>query len=216
VKKSYYPKEIIRTGLILLLLSALILIPRPILGELYLVKAFGFEKAEKYAQAGLAFNSAAERIPWFPSLWEKAGEAYLQAQDYDRSETAYARAQEKHALSLNGSMHWGDAAFARGDTSFAVNLWNELLRKGGNQANLLQRLARGYETLNKTPEEIKSWREYLTYHPTDAAAQYRLGLLLTAVSPGEASPYLIQAAQLEPSLDASVQNLRSALNMAFL
>ena len=216
MKESYSLHNLVRNFLILLLLFVLILAPRPILGELDLASAVRFGAAAQYTQAASAYVSAAQRLPWLPGLWEKAGDAYLQANDYYRSDYAYVQALERHALSPNGYMHWGDAAFARGDPRFAVDLWNELLQNGGDASILLGRIAYGYKARSNYSAEIQAWQKYLLHQPKDAAARYRLGLLLAASSPEDALPDLVQAASLDSSLDASVQSLRSALNTAFL
>ncbi len=113
-----------------------------------------------------------------------------------------------------GIMGWGDTAFALGNPSFAVDLWNELLDKGGDPSVLLPRIAHGYQALALYSDEMQAWQKYLVYQPGDAAAHYRLGLLVAATSPADALPELMQAARLDPSLDASVESLRSALNTA--
>jgi len=65
-------------------------------------------------------------------------------------------------------------------------------------------------------DEIKTWKKYLVYQPDNAAAHYRLGLLLATTSPADALPELMQADRLDPSLEPSVESLRSALNTAAL
>ncbi len=116
MKKPFSLRQLIRNFLLLLLLFFLILAPRPLSGELYLARAGRYNETGNFAQAATAYTSAAQRIPWNPSLWEKAGDAYLQAEDFNRSDNAYLQALRHHSLSINGTMHWGDAAFARGDT----------------------------------------------------------------------------------------------------
>jgi tetratricopeptide (TPR) repeat protein len=212
MKKTFGPTH----ALILVALLNLILAPRPIAGTLELKSADRFDAAGDYAQAASAYVSAAQRLPWQPSLWEKAGDASLNGKDYYSAEYYYKMAFRRHALSPSGYMGWGDTAFVLGDPRFAVDLWNGLIDKGGDPSILLPRIARGYQALKHYSDEIQAWQKYLIYQPGDAAAHYRLGLLLAAASPADGLPELMQAAQLDPGLDKSVQSLRTALNTAFL
>jgi len=205
-----------RNALIIIVLLVLILAPRPAAGYLDIRQARRFDAAGNYAAVAGAYTSAAERLPWVPSLWEKAGNAYLNEKDYYSAEHAYENAVQRRALSPNGYMGWGDSTFALHDPRFAVDLWNKLMAKGGNPSVLLPRIARAYQELWLYSDEMQAWQKYLVYQPDDAAAHYRLGLLLASASPAEALPELMQAAKLDPALDASVESLRSALNTATL
>jgi tetratricopeptide (TPR) repeat protein len=203
-----------RNALIIIILLVLILAPRPAAGYLDIRQARMFDAAGNYAAAAGAYTRAAERLPWEPSLWEKAGNAYLNEKDYYSAEHAYENAVQRQALSPNGYMGWGDSVFALGNAGYAVNLWNGLVDKGVNPAMLWLRIAHGYQGLRLYSDEMQAWQKYLVYQSDDAAAHYRVGLLLAAASPGEALPELMQAAKLDPALDASVESLRSALNTA--
>ncbi len=203
-------------ALILIALLTLILAPRPIAGALDLKSALRFDAAGDYSQAASAYISAAERMPWMPSLWERTGEAYLNGEDYSTAEYYFEIAARLHGLSPDGMLAWGNTAFVLGDPRFAVDLWNGLLGQGEDPSALLPRLARGYRALGDYPEETQAWQQYLSIQPDDPAAHYRLGLLFMAVSPADALPELMQAAQLDPDLDPTVQGLRTALNTALL
>ena len=200
----------------MVILLVLILVPRPAAGILDIRKARQFDAAGNYISAASAYATAALRLPWEPSLWEKAGQAYLIGKDYSQATHAYEDAALRRALSPDGYLGYGDSEFALGNPGLAVDLWNKLLDKGGAPSILLPRIARGYQELALYPNEINSWQKYLLYQPGDAAAHYRLGLLLAATSPADALPELMLADRLDPSLDAPVESLRSALNTAFL
>jgi tetratricopeptide (TPR) repeat protein len=225
VKKPTLLQALVRDVLILLILLVLILAPRPAAGYLDLRQARCFDAAGNYAAAAAAYATAAERLPWQLSLWEKAADVYLDGKNYFRAEYYYEIANRRHALSPSGYMGWGDTMFVLGDPRFAVDIWNGLIDKGGNPSVLLPRIARGYQALALNSDdhslefysdEIQAWQKYLVYQPGDAAAHYRLGLLRATTSPVDALPELMQAVRLDPSLDASVQSLRSALNTAIL
>jgi cytochrome c-type biogenesis protein CcmH/NrfG len=216
VTKPTPNQALIRNVLIVVILLVLILVPRPAAGILDIQKARRFYANGKYISAASAYATAAVRLPWEPSLWEKAGQAYLNGKDFFRAEHAYEDAIQRRALSPDGYLGYGDTAFALGDPGLAVDLWNELLNKGGDSSILLPRIARGYQELAHYSDEINTWQKYLLYQPGDAAAHYRLGLLLATSSPADALPELMLADRLDPSLDAPVESLRSALNTAFL
>jgi tetratricopeptide (TPR) repeat protein len=215
MKRTVLP-AFLRNILIIIILLVLILAPRPAAGYLDIRQARQFKVAGNYDAAAGAYTSAAERLPWEPSLWEKAGNAYLNGKDYYSADHAYGNAVQRRALSPQGYMGWGDSAFALHDARFAVDLWNKLMAKGGNPIVLLPRIARAYQALWHYPDEMQAWQKYLVLQPDDAAAHYRLGLLFASTSPADALPELMQAAKLDPALDASVESLRSALNTASL
>jgi tetratricopeptide (TPR) repeat protein len=206
----------LRNSLIIIILLALILAPRPAAGFLDIRRARRLDTAGSFAAAAAAYTSAAERLPWEQALWEKAGEAYLNAKDYAHAATAYENALDQQALSPNGYMGWGDSVFALGNAGVALDLWNEQMSKGVNPALLWPRIARADQALGLYSDEIKAWQKYLGYQPKDAGAHYRLGLLLAASAPAEALPELMQADRLDPALDPSVESLRSALNTALI
>jgi tetratricopeptide (TPR) repeat protein len=216
VKKPALLQTIVRNVLILSILLVLMLTPRPLTGYMDLASARQLDASNDFGEAASAYTLAAQRISWMPSLWEKAGEAYLNDKDFYRAESSYEAAFQMHSLSPSGYMGWGDTAFSLGNPKVAVKLWNELLNKGGNPASLLPRIAHGDQALGLYFDEIQAWQKYLAIQPGVSAAHFRLGLLLAATSPGEALPELMQAVQLDSTLDESVQSLRTALNIAFL
>ena len=206
----------VRNALIVIILLLLVLAPRPAAGYLDIRQARQLDTAGKRVAAGAAYTSAAERLPWEPSLWEMAGDAYLNGKDYYRAEYAYEVAFQRQALSPNGYMAWGDTVFALSNPRVALDLWNKLMDKGGDPSMLLPRIAHGYQAIGLYSYEIQTWQKYLGYQKSDAAAYYRLGLLLASTTPADALPELMQADRLDPALDASVESLRSALNTATL
>ncbi len=206
----------LRNLIIFIMLAALVFVPRPVWGIVERTRAEQAAAAGEYKQAAAAFEQAAERLPWQGELWEKAGEAFLQAKAYADAEADYARAEAQGALSITGQMHRGDAAMAMDEPEAAVRLWKQALEHGGDPAALNLRLAHGYQALSDFSGEAQAWQEYLTLVPKNSEALYRYGLLLAASSPEKALPELVKAGELDPDLDASVQDLRTALNTALL
>jgi tetratricopeptide (TPR) repeat protein len=216
VTKPSLPQAFFRNAMIGIILVVLILAPRPAAGSLDIRQARQLDAAGNYAAAAAAYVTAVERLPWEPSLWENAGDAYLNGKDYYNALDAYQNAVQRHALSPHGYMSWGDTTLILHDPRFSVDIWNELLNTGGNPSMLLPRIAHGYQALGLYSDEIKTWQKYLGYRPNDVAALYRLGLLLATSAPAKALPELMQADHLDPSLDPSIESLRSALNTALI
>ena len=72
-----------------------------------------------------------------------------------------------------------------------------------------------YSSGNKDAEIDALWG-WLSYHADDAAAHYRLGLLLIIHSPDEAYAELELAARVDDEYDPDFQTLRTALNLTLL
>jgi tetratricopeptide (TPR) repeat protein len=208
MKKIPGPIEI----LILLALLALILVPRPIDGLLDLRSAQRFEGSGDRPGAINAYASAAARVFWIPSLWEKAGYLALQDGDLDLAIAYFLKAFEHQALSKSGWLQLGTAYQRRGDQSLALDAWQQALPLAQASSNM----AAAERELGNQQAAIDYWRATLAVEPENASAHYTLGLLLAASAPEEALPELLQAAEIDPGLDSPVQNLRTALNTALL
>jgi tetratricopeptide (TPR) repeat protein len=197
---------------ILVLLLALILVPRPVAGLFDFNQARRFEADGNLSASVKAYKDAAERIWWRPSIWEKAGIAAEKNGNQGEAITFLQRAAERNALSQDGWRSLGAAYQKIGDFSSAVNAWTQALPA----PEAYRSLAEDQRKLGDFSEAVKNWGAYLQLEPNDALAHFQLGLLEATTSPEEALPDLMKAAQLDSSLDHSVQNLRSALNTAFL
>ena len=201
-----------RNVLIVLVLLLLILTPRPFAGYLDLRRARYLDSAGKYASAATAFATAAERLPWQPALWETAGIAAQLGGQPVEAESFLNQAAARNAISQSGWVSLGRAYQGTGDIPSAVNAWQHALPL----AEAYRYLAQDQRKMGNFPAAMASWRGSLAQDPQNASSQYQLGLLEMSLSPKDALPELMQAARLDPSLDASVQSLRSALNIAFL
>ena len=204
MKKTFGPTQ----PLILFALMILILAPRPLAGVLDLRSANRFESTGNDTQAAQAYAAAAERIPWMPSLWEKAGISALQSGDVKNAISLLNKSVERSAISARGWFSLGTAYQASGQLSLAVKAWEQALPL----AQAYFDLATAQRSLGNFTGAIGFWRATIAMEPENAAAHYTLALLLMATAPGEALPELMQAARLDPELDPTVQGLRTALN----
>jgi len=170
----------------------------------------------RFAAAASNYIAAAQRLPWQPALWERAAQAALSSGDPQAAIPLFERAEDKNALSPQGWLAWGDAYQQSGDIASARATWQAGIVQHGPSAALFARLARAYRLQGDYPAAITAWRALLDLDVGDADAHYQLGLLLAATAPELALPELMQAARLDPGLDASVQGLRASLNAALL
>jgi tetratricopeptide (TPR) repeat protein len=213
MKKTFGPIH----ALMLIILSILILAPRPLAGYLDLAQAEERSTGHlKSLDIAPYYASAAERIPWRPDLYEQAGFAYQNGGDNSTAEKFYRIANLHHALSSNGWMAWGSAVYAQGDVPGAVAIWEEALKQKDPDPFVHAYLADGYEKVKNYAGAMQEWKIFLPTSTDYPFGHYRLGLLLMATAPEEALPELMQAAQLDPDLEPTVQGLRTALNTAFL
>ena len=208
MKKTFGPTQF----LILMALLTLILAARPIAGTLDLKSAIRFDMLGDNAQAAQAYASAAQRLPWQPALWEKAGMKAMLDGKTDNAILFFNQAAEGGALSKEGWLSLGNACQKQGNLPGAMKAWEQAVPLAAAYSNL----AEAERSLGNFLQAIEYWRTFIALEPGKAAAHYALGLLLAATAPDQALPELMQAAQLNPLLDKPVQNLRTALNAAFL
>jgi tetratricopeptide (TPR) repeat protein len=212
VKKSSPIPALAYNFLILICVLILILAPRPLTGLMNLSSAVRFDKAGEHSAAALAYKSAAERLPWQPSLWETAGTSARLGGNLPDAITLLTKAAARNAISKNGWVSLGLADQESGDLPAAMKAWRNALP----MAEAYRYLAQGQRTSGDFPAALDSWHASLLQEPQEASARYQVGLLEMALAPSKALPDLMQAVQLDPKLDATVQNLRGALNAALL
>jgi tetratricopeptide (TPR) repeat protein len=217
VTKSTLLQTLIRNALIVILLLVLILAPRPAAGYFYLTQAelrsVGHVKLLDIAPY---YALAAGRIPWRPDLYERAGLAYFNGRAYGTAIPFFQLALQYHALSSDGRMAWGNAVYLHGNVTGAIAIWEDALKQENPDPYLHSYLGDGYEKIGNYGGAIQEFKAFLQVHPDSDRDHYQLGLLYAATTPEKALPELMRAVQLNPTMDASVESLRSALNTASL
>ena len=158
--------------------------------------------------------AAAHRIPWRADLYELAGHEYYYAREYSQANAAYEKAFERHALSIDGWVAWGDINYLLKDPVRAGKIWEQGLAQSNPSEKLYSRLAQIYQEKKDFAKAAEYLQRYTSKQVQDASAHYRLGLLLTLTDPQTAAAELVNASQLDPKLDPAVQTLRTALNLA--
>src|SRR6185369_1036303 len=101
-------RNLLRALPVLLILFLAITVPFIYSGYTELRQAAG---APSHLEAAQHYQSAAKRIPWRASLYERAGHEYYYAKEYALANTAYQTAFRRHALSAEGWVAWGDVNY---------------------------------------------------------------------------------------------------------
>lgn len=172
--------------------------------------------ATTYPDIAKHYLTAAKRLPWRPDLYELSGTAYYHAKDYTNAEAGYQKAFQRNALSPEGWVAWGDVIYLNNDTERAFKIWQDGLAQPNPSEQLYSRLAKMYQEQRDYSSAAEYLQKFVTAHPEDASAHYRLGLLLTLSKPELAASELLYASQLDLQFDPAVQTLRTALNLALL
>ena len=196
---------------ILLLLVLAIFVPLVVSGYSEWKKA---SISKSYEEAGNHYKNAAQRIPWHADLYELAGHEYYYAKEYPQADAVYQKAFQRGSLSPVGWVAWGDVLYLNGDTGHATQVWERGLAQKNPSENLYSRLAKVYKEQGNYSKAAEYLQKYVAFHSDDAAAHYRLGLLLALTDPKSALSELISASELDPQLDPAVETLHSALNAA--
>ena len=170
--------------------------------------------SQSYVDMAEHYRRAGARLPWRPDLYELSGHAFYYAKDYKQADGAYQKAFSRHALSAEGWVAWGDVNYLSENPERATEIWGQALQQPHPSDQLYSRLADIYQSKGETSKAAGYLQAYVAHHQDDAAAHYRLGLLLTLSDPGKSLSELLSAAQLNPELDPAVQSLRTALNLA--
>ena len=204
-------RNIVRISLILFAILLAIFVPFILSGYSELKKA---TTASSYVEAAEHYRNAAQRIPWRADLYELSGHAFYYAKDYAQADAAYQQAFYHHAFSPQGWVAWGDVNYLNKDPKRATEIWEKALEQQNPSDQLYSRLAEIYQSNGEFSKAADYLQKYVSVHSDDAAALYRLGLLLTLSDPDKALSELISASQLNPELDPAVQTLRTALNLA--
>jgi tetratricopeptide (TPR) repeat protein len=203
----------LRIGFVLLAIFLAVLIPIVLSGYSELRKATSASSALEVAEH---YRSAAQRIPWRPDLYQLAGHYYYHAKAYSQADAVYRKAFTRRALSPEGWVAWGDVNYLKDDHPRAAEIWEQGLEQPNPSENLYSRLARVYQEDKDYNNAAQYLQRYVSNHPEDAPARYRLGLLLTLSDPDAALSELIHASQLDLQFDPVVQTLRTALNLSAL
>ncbi len=204
------PHTMFRVFLVLVLISLAIFVPLISSGYSELKKA---STSSSYVEAAEHYQSAAERIPWRSDLYELSGHAYYYAKDYAKAAAAYQKAFAHHTFSPEGWVAWGDVNYLNNNPQRATEIWEQALEQKNPSDHLYSRLAEIYQSNGDYTKAAEYLEKYVSIHPDDASAHYRLGLLLTLSDPTRALSELKDASELDPQFDPVAETLHAALNL---
>jgi tetratricopeptide (TPR) repeat protein len=162
-------------------------------------------QANAYQEMALTMADLAQRLPWRPELWEKAGHFAQRAEDLELAEEYFERARTVGMLTQQGKIALGEVYDAQGKVSQAEEVWSGV--EGSPQA--AKYLAHLHQELGAYSAAVQDWRDYISLmDEVDPETNFKLGLLLAAEDPIQAIPHLEEAAPTHPE----AEKLRSALD----
>jgi protein O-GlcNAc transferase len=201
-----------RIALILPLVLVLIFAPIPVTGYAELSLA---QSAAGAHDRSLHYEMAAQRLPWRPDLYEKAGLAALEVREYPRAIDLLQTAAQNSALTPNGRFEMGQAELLAGRPEQTIAEWTSLLADNRTRSAAALALSGLYHQQARFDAEEPLLRQWLVFEPANMDAQYRLGLLLFARASPDALPLLESVAAGGPdTLKTHVDGLRSTLKTA--
>ncbi|MBM3152748.1 MAG: tetratricopeptide repeat protein [Chloroflexi bacterium] len=201
---------------ILAILAALVASPRLAAGYRDVRQAGQALAAGNHAEAATQYTSAARRLPWLSGLWQAAGQSALAAGEYHDAVAMLEQAADRQSLTPEGWLSLAEACRLSGDFPAALEASARALERGADPASSYRQQAQIHLQMKEYASALESARLWSGAAPQEAQAHYALGLLLAAMRPEDALPDLMQAASLDPGLDAEIQSLRASLNLALL
>lgn len=164
----------------------------------------------------LRLSQAASYFPWRADLWEAAGLRALQGGDPQLALEYFNKTASIRPLSPKSQVAVGEAYAESGDLPAAIEAWERALQDLGPSSRVYQLLGQAHLTRRDYPAAIQSLKVLVVINPRDASLQFQLGILLSATQPEAASPYLVQAADLEDGYHEQSTSLLRSINTARL
>jgi tetratricopeptide (TPR) repeat protein len=164
-------------------------------------------------EAAADLEHAAHLLFWRTDLMERAGRAAFTGGDL--LESVRLLEQANH-LSVDGWSDLGAAYYQLGQFKESARALQRGLDIHGANASLYRGLALARNAQGDFEGEAAAMQQYIALDDTEAAARYRLGLLLSVFDSDNALPELMASAKLDEAYDQAVQSMRSALNLASL
>jgi tetratricopeptide (TPR) repeat protein len=182
--------------------------PSLITGYTEIKNADAASNAKDYAIASASYAHAADLLPWRKDLWEKAG---IAASANGNPSEAIDFLNRASALSEQGWAALGYSNFTTDNIPGAIKAYQQGLQIYDSPL-LYRLLALAFRQQKDWAAEREALQNQLRLDKKDAFAHYRLGLLLSILTPEKALPDLMLASSLDPEYDPAVQTLRAALN----
>lgn len=197
-------------SLVVFALIAVLLVPVFYTGYSSVQRADNEFSAQNYTDASMHYQQAARLLPWRTDLLEKAGIAAYANRDYS---SAIALLNRQSELTEQGWVALGNSYSNTNDMVSALRAYQDGLRFYDSAA-LYAGVAFIYRGQKDWPAERDALQNQLRLDISDAYTHYRLGLLLTFLSPEQALSELTLASSLDPETDSAVQTLTAALSLS--
>ena len=170
-------------------------------------------QADQHTRAAASLASAAEQLPDRADLWESAGQQALLARNPGMAIEYFNAAVNLHKLSPENQIALGEAYQQTGDLEQAIQIWNSAT-DANPDPHTYELLASAQQQLGSYDQAVENLRSLLSHQPSNAAAQYQLGLLLAVTEPSSASAHLLLAFEMDDRYVEQVAVLQSALRNA--
>src|SRR5512134_2251686 len=108
------PRDALRFISLLTLILLAVVAPVIFSGYMELSNASG---SGSYAEIASHYWNAAQRLPWRADLYELSGHEYYYAGEYVLADAAYQKAFQRHALTADGWVAWGDVNYLNNDSA---------------------------------------------------------------------------------------------------
>jgi tetratricopeptide (TPR) repeat protein len=199
--------------LILLAVIGLIAAPMLLTANAELRRAESALAAGRPLDAVADFEHVARLLFWRDGLWERSGRAAFAGGDMAESIRLLKQAP---ALSVEGWAELGAAYYQLGQFDESVCAFQRGLELHGPAASLYRGLVLAFNAQGDLQAETSALQNYITLEDGEAAARYRLGMLLSLLDSENALSELMASAQLDEAYDPAVQTMRTTLNLAAL
>lgn len=204
--------------LILLIVAGLVIAPPVLTGYMEIEQAESGLKINDISDAAASYERAARFLPWYPGLWEQAGQLRFKLGEYERTILLLEKVRGTGSLSASGwdilgVSYWG----LTGELDKSIEIWQTGLEAYPSYSRLSARLAAAYYQQQDYPAERNALEGWIAGEGVnDARAHYRLGQLLAAYEPERALREFLLASSLDPEYESAVETMRITLNLASL
>ena len=161
----------------------------------------------EFQTASERFANAATYLFWRTDLYEQAGISAALAGDFP---SAIGYFEKIPPVTEEGWLWFCTARIQQEQFDAAVPVCSKGASRHDSAA-LYRLLAHIHRTQKNWIGELNALTHQTRLEPGDAYAAYRLGMLLTLYTPGDALAELTRASQLNPEVDSAVQTLRAAV-----
>ena len=203
--------------LVLVVVSVLIFMPPILTGYNEARQADDAYLELDYLRATELYEHAAGLLPWRPDLWNMAGITSFRTKNYQDAIRLLTTAKRHEALT---DVSWdvlGISHFQLGNIDKAAEAWKSGLIRFPNYSKYYSHLIHVYRERGDIPAErdaLEMWSA--SEGENDAAAHYRLGVILTVDNPNRALGEFLLATSLSPEYDPVVETMRTTINLASL